>query len=125
VSESVIVTETNLNTLEIESNTVRVEQPTIQTVQTGGDTLLIETQNINVVEVAAHRLIIEEIISINVVTAATQINQGGGVTDHGNLTGLGDDDHTQYHNDARGDARYYTKAEIDALLAQLVGGTPL
>jgi hypothetical protein len=31
---------------------------------------------------------------------------GGGVTDHGALTGLGDDDHTQYHNDARGDARY-------------------
>lgn len=26
--------------------------------------------------------------------------------DHGGLTGLGDDDHTQYHNDARGDARY-------------------
>jgi len=31
---------------------------------------------------------------------------GGGVTDHGDLTGLGDDDHTQYHNDSRGDARY-------------------
>jgi len=31
---------------------------------------------------------------------------GGGVTDHGALTGLGDDDHTQYHNNARGDARY-------------------
>jgi hypothetical protein len=29
-----------------------------------------------------------------------------GVTDHGALTGLADDDHTQYHNDARGDARY-------------------
>lgn len=29
-----------------------------------------------------------------------------GVTDHGALTGLGDDDHSQYHNDARGDARY-------------------
>lgn len=27
-------------------------------------------------------------------------------TYHGGLTGLGDDDHTQYHNDARGDARY-------------------
>lgn len=26
---------------------------------------------------------------------------GGGVTDHGALTGLEDDDHTQYHNDAR------------------------
>lgn len=31
---------------------------------------------------------------------------GGGVTDHGALTGLSDDDHTQYHTDARGDARY-------------------
>lgn len=31
---------------------------------------------------------------------------GGGVTDHGALTGLADDDHTQYHTDARGDARY-------------------
>lgn len=28
------------------------------------------------------------------------------VTDHGALTGLSDDDHIQYHNDARGDARY-------------------
>ncbi len=26
---------------------------------------------------------------------------GGGVTDHGALTGLSDDDHTQYHNDGR------------------------
>lgn len=38
----------------------------------------------------------------------------GGVADHGALTGLGDDDHTQYHTDARGDARYYTQAQIDA-----------
>jgi len=30
----------------------------------------------------------------------------GGVTDHGALTGLSDDDHSQYHNDSRGDARY-------------------
>lgn len=30
----------------------------------------------------------------------------GGVTDHGLLTGLADDDHTQYLNNARGDARY-------------------
>ena len=28
------------------------------------------------------------------------------VTDHGALTGLADDDHPQYHNDARGDLRY-------------------
>lgn len=32
---------------------------------------------------------------------------GGGVTDHGALTGITpDDDHPQYHTDARGDARY-------------------
>jgi hypothetical protein len=37
-----------------------------------------------------------------------------GVLDHGALTGLGDDDHTQYHNDTRGDARYYTKTLLDA-----------
>jgi hypothetical protein len=42
---------------------------------------------------------------------------GGGVTDHGALTGLTDDDHSQYHTDARGDARYYTKTQIDSSLA--------
>jgi hypothetical protein len=31
---------------------------------------------------------------------------GGGTGDHGALTGLGDDDHTQYLNNTRGDARY-------------------
>ena len=42
---------------------------------------------------------------------------GGGASDHGALTGLGDDDHPHYHNDARGDVRYYTKPQIDASLA--------
>jgi hypothetical protein len=32
--------------------------------------------------------------------------EGGGVTDHGMLTGLADDDHLQYLTNARGDARY-------------------
>lgn len=41
----------------------------------------------------------------------------GGVTDHGALTGLADDDHTQYHTDARGDARYYTQTVADANLS--------
>jgi hypothetical protein len=41
---------------------------------------------------------------------------GAGVTDHGMLTGLSDDDHTQYHNDTRGDIRYYTKSQIDNLV---------
>ncbi len=33
--------------------------------------------------------------------------------DHGVLNGLDDDDHPQYLNEARGDARYYTESEID------------
>lgn len=37
---------------------------------------------------------------------------GGGVTDHGALTGLADDDHSQYHNNARGDARYAAIAHV-------------
>lgn len=36
------------------------------------------------------------------------------IFDHGSLEGLADDDHAQYHTDARGDARYYTEDELDA-----------
>lgn len=32
--------------------------------------------------------------------------------DHGSIGGLGDDDHSQYHNDTRGDTRYYQKTEF-------------
>lgn len=38
--------------------------------------------------------------------AIDALDLGGGVTDHGALDGLADDDHPQYHTDARGDARY-------------------
>ena len=38
---------------------------------------------------------------------AAYVDQGNLTTDHGSLSGLGDDDHSQYHNDTRGDARYY------------------
>lgn len=38
--------------------------------------------------------------------AAWEAAAAGGVTDHGALSGLADDDHTQYHTDTRGDARY-------------------
>jgi hypothetical protein len=37
---------------------------------------------------------------------------GGTVVDHGTLIGLGDDDHTQYFNTERGDARYFTETEL-------------
>jgi hypothetical protein len=40
----------------------------------------------------------------------------GEASDHGLLSGLVDDDHIQYHTDARGDIRYYTKAEVDSLI---------
>ena len=42
-------------------------------------------------------------------TGANQAAAGNhthAAADHGTLTGLADDDHTQYHTDARGDARY-------------------
>ena len=38
------------------------------------------------------------------------------ITDHGSLTGLGDDDHPHYHNDTRGDMRYYQQADADTMV---------
>lgn len=55
---------------------------------------------------------------VQVVTVGTQGPPGtGGDIDHASLNGLEADDHTQYHTDARGDVRYYTKAQVDAGLA--------
>ncbi|RLB71280.1 MAG: hypothetical protein DRH04_02045 [Deltaproteobacteria bacterium] len=46
--------------------------------------------------------------------------------DHGSLQGLDDDDHPQYHNDARGDARYYRKTEfIDSSSGSSDAGKPI
>lgn len=42
------------------------------------------------------------------------ISGGGGTSDHGSLTGLGDDDHTQYLNNTRGDARYAALSHTQA-----------
>lgn len=52
---------------------------------------------------------------------------GGGVSDHGLLTGLSDDDHPQYHNDARGDARYLLQTTRAAAsgVASLDGSTKI
>jgi len=43
----------------------------------------------------------------------------GEATEHSLLSGLADDDHIQYHTDARGDIRYYTKAEVDSLIGDV------
>jgi len=55
----------------------------------------------------------------DVIATSGSGRSGGGVTDHGQLTGLSDDDHGQYHTDARGDARYYTRTALD--IGQLDG----
>ena len=55
----------------------------------------------------------------------TDLTDGGASTlhkhDHGGMDGLDGDDHAQYHNDARGDARYYTETETDAFAVKLTG----
>jgi hypothetical protein len=60
----------------------------------------------------------------NVATGAIEF--GTIASDHSDLTGLSDDDHTQYHNDTRGDARYFTEAEhIDTSVGAGDAGKPI
>ncbi len=66
-----------------------------------------------------------EVVTIGMQGPPGSGTGGSGVTDHGALTGLGDDDHPQYHNDARGDARYYTKTQSDAALAEKLDNSAL
>ncbi|MGA1076607.1 MAG: hypothetical protein ACO307_15965, partial [Ilumatobacteraceae bacterium] len=54
-------------------------------------------------EAQSNLTVVRSPVTVEVVNATTG---GGGVTDHGALTGLADDDHTQYLTAARGDARY-------------------
>lgn len=49
----------------------------------------------------------------------------GGVTDHGLLSGLADDDHAQYLTAARGDARYPPQARLVSAGTGLTGGGSL
>lgn len=58
--------------------------------------------------------------------AASNVTQHQGSIDHGSIAGLADDDHTQYHTDARGDARYYTESEhIDTSAGAGDAGKPI
>ena len=58
----------------------------------------------------------------------TSLQNGGGtvgVTDHGALTGLADDDHPQYLTPVRGDARYIPSTRLLTAGAGLTGGGDL
>ena len=55
---------------------------------------------VNVTGGGAEASRVGDVVTINVPGGSS------GVTDHGALTGLTDDDHPLYHTDARGDARY-------------------
>ena len=62
------------------------------------------------------------------ITAATALavaeSISPGAADHSELGGLADgDDHPQYLNTTRGDARYYSRGEADALLAAKASST--
>lgn len=60
------------------------------------------------------------------LTSIDGVNQSNSTTvvpsvgDHGALSGLGDDDHPQYLNTTRGDARYVTTSAINRLDASIV-----
>jgi len=55
------------------------------------------------------------VLAYNATTGLWEaVAASGGVTDHGALTGLADDDHSQYHTDARGDARYLYRENVAA-----------
>ena len=67
--------------------------------------------------VSAHAMLIGRVIVQKGATTGficesaynTVFAASASISDHGMLVGLADDDHTQYHNDTRGDARYVQK----------------
>lgn len=75
--------------------------------------ITVENQN-RVVEVSGSEI---AVITVGVQGLPGSGGGGGGSNDHGELDGLADDDHAQYHNDARGDARYYTQSQVDTALS--------
>lgn len=70
-----------------------------------------------------------KVVSVNGATyidfRGTQLyTPAGEATEHSLLSGLADDDHIQYHTDARGDIRYYTKSQVDSTVVYKNGTTP-
>lgn len=49
------------------------------------------------------------------VAWGTVAGGGGGTSIHGLLSGLDQDDHTQYLNNSRAEAKFYTKAQVDTI----------
>lgn len=68
-------------------------------------------------EAAASRAAAQTALADLVAYIAANPPGGGGTMDHGALLGLSDDDHPQYFNQTRGDARYPTKVVSDAAIA--------
>ena len=70
--------------------------------------------------IAGSNVTIDKTDPNNPIISATST---GGVTDHGALTGLADDDHPQYFNQARGDARYGLLGTYDRASSVLSGAS--
>jgi len=68
------------------------------------DTTFTNTNNAALAEVTDLRGSIDAALSSDTLSP---------VSTHSSLIGLSSDDHPQYHNDTRGDVRYYTKAQSD------------
>jgi len=61
-------------------------------------------------------------VSGPVINTSWQVGAGVEDISHSNILNLDSDDHEQYHTDARGDLRYYTKIQADNLLDQKITG---
>jgi hypothetical protein len=93
------------NTLEIAANTVVVRDSQNNTVRISNAGYTVDVNDTTVV--------------VRVITTAYELINNSVVNNHSILVNLSADDHPQYHNDARGDARYYTKAQVTPTLLGL------
>lgn len=101
---------TNLNTSGFTAGAALYVSPTVA----GGLTSTRPTGATDYIHVVGYVTISNVAVGeIKVIPSALSLPAGAAATDHGALTGLADDDHTQYYNQTRGDARYL----------QLSGGT--